>query len=404
MKLSVLFDHQAFSRQSVGGVSRSFVELARQMQAISNVEASILAPLHWNSYLQMKNTKQFKIGIYQNIGIYRFWKLRYLINHTATELYCRRWPPIILHETWYSSVAYRIPHQIKIAITVHDLIFQVHPEWATDAAQRATDLAASVDRSDIIFCDTHHTRNDLLNWKKIDPQKVRVVHLGASELGSSHRISFEPRVQPKVDVSENDRFSQIPASCKLQNRSGLSAALPCGGRPYLLYVGDRASYKNFPALVKAFAASGVHRELALHCFGGGPFTHTEIELFLSLGLSDDCVLQFSGNDDALKEAYASALAFVYPSLYEGFGLPPLEAMSCDCPVVCSCATCLPEVCGDACLYFEPKDIESMSHALREIVENSTLREDLIRRGRKQVKMFTWEAMALKVLDAYSSVL
>jgi glycosyltransferase involved in cell wall biosynthesis len=116
------------------------------------------------------------------------------------------------------------------------------------------------------------------------------------------------------------------------------------------------------------------------------------------------VRQVSGDDNLLAGFYKAAKALVYPSLYEGFGIPPLEAMSFDCPVVCSNVSSIPEVVGDAGLMFDPYDIQSIKSALEKIVIDETLREDLINRGRARIKKFSWERCARETLDVYQKIL
>ncbi|MDP9052031.1 MAG: glycosyltransferase family 4 protein, partial [Acidobacteriota bacterium] len=176
-------------------------------------------------------------------------------------------------------------------------------------------------------------------------------------------------------------------------------------RPFLLYVGSRLTYKNFERLLEAFAASPLLKnDFDLVCFGGGAFTSKEISLFQQLGLSDECCCQVSGDDATLAALYGSARAFVYPSLYEGFGIPPLEAMSFNCPVVCSGLSSIPEVVGNAAEMFDPYDPESIQKAIERVATDEVLRETLVSRGRERVKQFSWERCAKETLDVYSRVL
>ena len=140
------------------------------------------------------------------------------------------------------------------------------------------------------------------------------------------------------------------------------------------------------------------------CFGGGGFTVEETNLIQQLGLSLEHVCQISGNDASLAWHYKFASAFIYPSLYEGFGIPPLEAMSFDCPVVCSGVSSIPEVVGEAAELFDPYKPESIRMAIERVVSDDALKQTLIARGRARIKLFSWERCARETLDVYRKVL
>lgn len=378
--MHILFDHQAFSRQSVGGVSRSFVELAKALNEISDSKAQILAPIHWNDYLCRPDCSSFAYGFRQRRAVHCLRNARWWTNYAFTTGTCWIVPPNIIHETWYSTKPYKLPRKVRTATTVHDLIYQIHPEWIHDADERTRYLTSSVDRADIIFCVSEYTRNDLLNWRpSLDPNRVFIVRHGATNLG-------EGATSEKFREADEKVF-------KLQN-------LAPG---FFLYVGQRSSInKNFPFLVRALASSGVLKEFLLVCFGGGSFNLAEISLFDTLSVSTR-IFQMSGEDCLLRALYQNAIAFVYPSLYEGFGMPLIEAMSLECPVISSRSTCLPEIGGDACLYFDPSDIEEAASILNLFTKHSSLREDLVSRARARAQQFTWQTAARDAMVAYQSL-
>ena len=377
--MNILFDHQAFTRQAAGGVSRSFVELARAINQSGNNQARIFAPLHWNLYLEQPGNRPFCTGLHQSRGIFRFWNQRWHLNHAITLLRCQVQPPDILHETWYSSMPYRIPKKIKIATTVHDLIYQIHPEWTDDAKIRSRELSDSLQRADVVFCVSEHTRMDLLNWVKLDPAKVFTIHHGVTTLAISSDF-------------------KSPVSDFRPQAAGLQ-------RPYVLYVGQRSSKnKNFALLAEAYAKSGLQAGFQMLCFGGGPFNPAETAMFRKLGCKDEDAIQLSGDDSRLAMAYQHAAVLVYPSLYEGFGLPLLEAMSLGCPVLCSKASCHPEICGPAALYFDADSTEDLAVNMKLLLHDSHLREVLVKKGFDQSKLYTWEKSAHQALNAYRSIL
>jgi glycosyltransferase involved in cell wall biosynthesis len=123
-------------------------------------------------------------------------------------------------------------------------------------------------------------------------------------------------------------------------------------------------------------------------FGGGMFSESEKKLFKELQVCN-CIRQIDGDDRLLAAYYKNASLFVYPSLYEGFGIPPLEAMNYSCPVACSHSSSIPEVVGDAGCYFDPQSVESISHSLEELAFSTSLQSTLKQRGRNRIKLFSW---------------
>jgi glycosyltransferase involved in cell wall biosynthesis len=172
-------------------------------------------------------------------------------------------------------------------------------------------------------------------------------------------------------------------------------------KKYLLFVGRRAIYKNFNALLKAYSSSEeLMKNFNIIQFGGNKFSKEEIELIKSLKIDQSNIIHLNGNDKTLFDLYSNASALILPSLYEGFGLPILEAMSIGCPVVCSNTSSLPEVAGSAVKYFDPKNYEDIKEAIISVVFSSTYKNELIKLGYDQVKKFSWEKCAKDTLKIY----
>ena len=168
------------------------------------------------------------------------------------------------------------------------------------------------------------------------------------------------------------------------------------GYPYLLYVGSRKPHKNLPRLLEAYSISGVRRDARL-VLTGSPDQKivSEIE---RLGLSGDVVFADSDADGDLSDVYRGALGFVFPSLYEGFGLPPLEAMACGIPVLTSRVCSLPEVVGDSGILVDPLDVEAIADGIRRLVQDSDLRAELRERGLLRAKEFSWDETARRTRE------
>jgi glycosyltransferase involved in cell wall biosynthesis len=230
-----------------------------------------------------------------------------------------------------------------------------------------------VREADAVLCISQSTANDLQRLLDVPPEKISVTHLGFS---------------------------------KAFLRPVIAAEIGSGARrPYLLYVGFRANYKNFARLLDAYAASSrLVRDFDLVAFGGPQFDDNERARIESLKLRPGAVLRQSGSDADLARAYGGAHALVYPSEYEGFGIPPLEAMGAGCLVICSNVGSIPEVVGDAGEYFDPLDPDSIQAAIERVVYDDERRAQLIERGHRRSVAFSWERCASETLDVYRRLL
>ena len=170
-----------------------------------------------------------------------------------------------------------------------------------------------------------------------------------------------------------------------------------------MYVGNRKGYKNFGTLLQAYASSPILREFELIAFGGHPLLPDEQKEIARLGITDQVRCE-SGSDQELAARYRAAAAFIYPSKYEGFGLSPLEAMNHGCPVVCSNGGSIPEVVGDAGVYFDPNNPEELRTALERVVTTKTLQADLRARGYARLAAFSWDKCAAETARIYREIL
>jgi glycosyltransferase involved in cell wall biosynthesis len=366
--MKIVFDHQIFGWQLYGGISRYIYELAIELANMANHELRIVSPFYVNQYLKQSDGQPKVIGIPVKY-IPKTGRIIRAISFIFTWLILKYIRPDIVHETYYSSKRVA-PNTSKVVLTVYDMIHERFSDTTLKAGIISSEKASAVARADHIICISEQTKQDLIDILNVNPIKISVVHLG-----------FTLTQKNKTCVADLDR-----------------------SRPFLLYVGIRLGYKNFEGSLKAYAASTkLKDEFDLICFGGGAFTSREKVLFQELGISIDRVHQISGDDSLLAEYYKAARAFVYPSLYEGFGIPPLEAMSFDCPVVCSNISSIPEVVGNAGEMFDPYDTNSMRKAIERVVFDQLLREVLINRGRERIKLFSWERCARETLEVYSKV-
>ena len=364
--VKVVFDDQIFCWQEFGGISRYFYELARRVQNKKGFSASVIAPVYVNSYLDAGdvNIKGVHIPKVRNSG-----RIISALNSLAVPKLIRAEKPDVLHETYFYRRRSMAPHGCPTVLTVFDMIQEKFPNYFLARDHTTEAKRAAVMRADRVICISESTRRDLIDLFDIPPEKTVVVYLGFA----------------------------------LTNR-GRAISPPAESRPFLLYVGLRDRYKNFDALLSAYASStALRNNFSLVAFGGGGFSTGEAERIRALGLTDS-VRQISGDDALLAGLYRQSAAFVYPSLYEGFGIPLLEAMSFDCPVICSNTSSLPEVVGNAGYLFDPTDIDALRAAIETVVGSPDLRDDLIRRGRERIKQFSWGRTADETVDVYRQVL
>ena len=361
--MKIAFDSQIFTMQEYGGVSRYICSLAAQLAGIDGVEAKIIAPFYINTYLD-----KLPKGIVSGIKIPRISKTGIAFHRSGLWLArgaIARFAPQIVHETYFSPKPIA-PKDARTVVTVYDMIHErfpselskQHAEWKRIATQRA----------DYVICISESTRNDLLELSDLPEDKVSVVYLGFDKL-----ISIASEMETK--------------------------------KPYLLYVGHRGDYKNFEGFLRAYASSSwLRNDFKVMCFGGGSFSSTEAKLFNDLKISADQLIQMSGDDSKLAGAYRDAALFVYPSLYEGFGIPPLEAMSLGCPVACSNNSSIPEVVGDAGEYFDPENSESIRVAIEHVLNSTARRTELIGKGFIRYGHFSWERCAEETLAIYKGLI
>jgi glycosyltransferase involved in cell wall biosynthesis len=362
--MKIVYDSQIFAEQEFGGISRYFCALASQVSRFPDTTTRIVAPLHVNGYL-----KELTDSIVVGQRVRRLPKTGRVIKALSAALFrpvAGMMRPDIVHETYYSEHPTCGGNMPRV-LTVYDMIHERCPESFSPADPMTRIKAGAVHRADHIFCISENTRRDLLDVHQLSEDQVTVTYLGYDELQNTE----------------------------------LKATDLVGETPFLLHVGGRHGYKNFEGLLRAFAASSWLRDnLRIVCFGSGSFSAAEREFIAGLGLKESQVIQLGGGDDRLAALYKGAAAFVYPSKYEGFGIPPLEAMSLDCPVICSNASSIPEVVGTAGEYFDPLDVDSIRAAIERVLQSAARRAELVELGHSRRLQFSWKKCAQETFDVY----
>jgi glycosyltransferase involved in cell wall biosynthesis len=348
----ILYDFQIFSMQNNGGISRYFAELIKRVAKNSNVDFFEGYNKNNNTLIREKNifNRYYKKNL-NNISLYKE-----ILNCSLLHSFVGNRKYKVYHPTYYRD--YGLENSKACIITVHDMIYELY-----NLDQRTIlEKKNMIYKSDGIIVVSENTKSDLINLYNINEDKIQVIY----EANSLSTVVTEPRI-----IKE----------------------------PYILYVGNRDGYKNMETLLYAFARSRYKKDLSLVFFSGGELTQNEKHLLVHLKV-EKRVKYMSGNDDILANLYKYAEVFVYPSLYEGFGLPVLEAMHYGTPVIVSDKASLPEVAGDAAVYFNPISVDELEECINSLLDDREQRERIKQAGILQEKKFSWDKCADEHIKFY----
>lgn len=354
-EVKVLFDHQIFCFR-YGGASKYFAML---MNAMPREEWESTALMPTNEYAREKKLFPTYRYRFKGQGL-----LADYLNRPYTNNKLSKGNYDVFHQTNFGTYCLKSLGDKPMVTTYHDSnLSTIDPHPKIVAQQKA-----SLERADAIICVSNNTKKDMLQLFDVDERKVHVVY---------HGIEL-----PNMASLVPDRLFNFP---------------------YLLFVGRRSEYKNFTRFIQAFSMiSASYPELHVICTSQA-FSKEENSLFSSLGIQTK-VHTVNATEQDMKRLYRDAIMLVFPSLYEGFGMPILEAWSCGCPVALSDASCFPEIAGDAGCYFNPVDVEDMARCMMKVVDDCELRCQLIDKGTQRVANFSWEATAKAHLNIYKELL
>jgi glycosyltransferase involved in cell wall biosynthesis len=274
--------------------------------------------------------------------------------------------------------------------SVHDLSF-FNEEWTPKERYDyfRTNFLKEIGKSDLIITPTDFVRQEVLERLGFEPGRVVTLHYGID-----HGVFYE------IEVKDSTTETEASGSRVVKNNS--QDGLP---ERFILFVGSLQPRKNIVSLIKAYAA--LHKSYKDYCklvLVGFEGWHTdEIMKIRSSEGNNIIIYDKIRSNENLAAIYRKASAFVFPSLYEGFGFPPLEAMACGCPVMVSHTSSLPEVCGEAALYIDPMDLESIRDGIQKLLTDDALRQELKAKGLQRAKLFTWDKCALQHLKVFENV-
>lgn len=354
-----------FSLQKFGGITKYFCELMKNYTPDNEYKLSVL--FSYNQHLKDDfevfkklylpvSTKTTKMA-----GFCR--RKMYKINQLYCSVIVKRNDYDLFHPTYYDPYFFNILKKPYI-ITVHDLISFKFQDKLRNEHQRDK-MKLLINNSKRIIAISQHTKMDLIDILNVPAEKIDVIYHGFNKFIQNNQKSVHGR--------------------------------------YILFVGARPNYKNFKKLAEAFGLLITSdSDLKLICVG--PEFNKEENDYLAEYKIKEKTISLRVNEKELNHLYSFALAFIYPTLYEGFGMPILEAFANNCPVCLSDASCLPEIAGNAGTYFDPNDAESIHEKIRQLIYNADYSEKMIARGKERLKAFSWKKCAKQTIASYGRTL
>ena len=362
--MKIALDHTIFLMQPYGGISRYFYCLLKEL--IENkIDIKVISALHKNKFLKSLSGK-YTSGIY--LPNYPLLDVLERYNNFNFNRYIRDNSTNIIHDTYYTSNIKK-PLKTKKVITVHDLIHEKFQNFYRNAENEIDKKKKSFVDCDHFICVSNNTKKDLLQYYDIEKSKISVIYHGANHL--SKKLD-------KIYLKTND--------------------------PYILFVGKRAKYKNFIFLLKTYAKSmKLMKNFKIVCFGGDSFNKNEIKLIDKLKIGKN-IIHVKGNDELLGTYYFYARALISPSLYEGFGLNIIEAMSFNCPVICSNIDVFREICKENAIYFDPYNEDELLNNLENYLFKDNFLKNLSLNANDNAKKFTWKKNSTDTINVYKELI
>jgi len=366
--IKILIDPYIFNIQKKGGISKYYTELYRFFR--KDKSTRVILPLIYseNIYLQFYN---YKVNILQKInfkGITRVKLIFNFLNILLTKLLLSYKKIDLFIPTYYSDHYFNYEGKVPYVLTVYDMIHELMPQYFKNI-NIVHNKKKLIEGSSRIIAISNSTKNDIISiYPNINPDKIHVIYLAQSIIEPNNYFTYNLK---------NSKF--------------------------IIFVGDRAGYKNFNWFIASVSDWLISNNYNLICLGGNIFTSDEKNLLKDHNLLE-MVEQYSFKDDEVYFFYSKALAFVFPSEYEGFGLPILESMHYKCPVILPFSSSFPEVAGDAGIYYQLNDKISLLVCLNKILENPNLRENFIFKGVHQSSKFSWEQTATQTIKVYNEAI
>ncbi|HEV8714493.1 MAG TPA: glycosyltransferase family 1 protein [Candidatus Binatia bacterium] len=366
------------------GIGQYAYQLVQALSRIDQENTYLLYPVFY--YTFHPRYRQARLPHTPNMGVAFRWLPRAVLRalrHSRAPWFTREWllgRVDVVHSVSFSAPRFRSRRK-RLVVTIPDLSFLTHPEYHTpeNVAHALRGTHDAVAWADALIAISEHTRQDLIERMRVPATRVVVTYLAPNPLC----------------VREEDP--------RVLSRTRAAYGLPAH---FVLFVGSLEPRKNIKRLLAAYASlpPTLRREVHVVIVGGRGWLNDDIRPTVgALGLTER--VHFVGyiKEEDLPAVYSLATVFAYPSLYEGFGLPVLEAMQCGTPVLTSNVSALPEVVGDAALLVTPTEVEEIAEGLTRLLERTDLRTDLRARGYQRVREFSWARCARETLAVYRRV-
>ncbi|WP_439505688.1 glycosyltransferase family 4 protein [Sediminibacterium sp.] len=361
--MTIRYDYQIFCEQPYGGISRYFYELIFKLQQKPGIHIQLDILSADNIFLEQLKGKNF----WNDLQFKGKKDLNRLLSNVYDSFASRMQPFDVFHPTYYSKTSLNRTAGKPMVITIHDMIderfHKGQPGFESIIALRAK----HIEKAYKIIAVSENTRNDLIELCGVNPNKIETIY---------HGNSFSQNI---------DRFS-LPKIIEQE---------------YILYTGKRYAYKNFDRFVQSIVPiMQANQELVLVCAGGGAFKNAELTKLKKLQLYDRVIYQPIIDNEQLASLYNHAQLLVYPSLYEGFGLPIIEAFACGCPVITSSGSSTGEIASDAAVLINPNSIEDMSEKISMLLNDVFLQNEFVQKGYTRALAFNWDKTANQTLKLY----
>lgn len=370
----VIIDGIIYQLQSKGGISRLFSELLPRMCGLDD---SLHITLLTQGQLRQALPEHPHITHCAIPHIERYlrpncvWKP---VASTVRRLMRQLWVGRGMGKIWHSTY-YTMPEKWDgySVVTVHDMIYERFPDLygGLKADQFREEKRCCIQQADAVICVSGTTRQEVQQFYGLDSDSIYVVPHACSDV-------FRQLEQHEAKMETPTR------------------------QPFLLYIGTRARYKNFDMLIQTYSVWPQRKNVALVIVGGRLWSDDEERRLAELGIRDRIRLLTDIDDETLCHLYNQAAGLVYPSLYEGFGIPLLEAMACGCPIIASRIPSTIEVAGECPIYFDPAETDDLLNAF-DIVLSEGRNSKRAQAGLENVKFYSWNKTAAQTLEVYQAV-
>ncbi len=363
VKMKILFSNDIFLGQKFGGISNYFMNLINRLP---HDELGLMPMVHCdNIYLKANGYNSNLI-----FRVFNFPRLASLIHKIYKFVFIKYSRYDIFHPTYYSNyMVHHLPENKKLVLTVYDMIHEKFPQFFNSSSMEYQCKQRLCERADLILAISETTKHDIIDIFKIQPEKIKVIYLATDF---------------KVLNEVSNLINWLPEK-------------------YILFVGTRGGYKNFNWMLKNIANVLIEQNVKLLVIGS-KFSTEEIKLITDYNVAHLVIQNNVTEPYLLQEIYSRAQMFIFPSLYEGFGIPILEAFASKVPVLLPRASCFPEIAGDAAIYYEVNNEVDFYNKSSQLLKDKSLKLKLIDSGLERLEQFSWDKTANQTYKAYEELL